>query len=51
MTGNRDYLDVGVTADISSADPFDAAGNLLTAVTGFVPGRVQAELKDVDFSY
>ena len=44
MTGNRDYLDVGVTADISPADPFDAAGNLLAAVTGFVPGRVQAEL-------
>ena len=44
MTGNRDYLDVGVTADISTADPFDAAGNLLAAVTGFTPGRVQAEL-------
>jgi uncharacterized protein (DUF885 family) len=44
MTGKRDYLDVGVTADISPADPFDAAGNLLAAVTGFVPGRVQAEL-------
>ena len=44
MTGNRDYLDVGVAADTSSEDPFDAAGNLLSAVTGFVPGRVQAEL-------
>jgi len=44
MTGNRDYLDIGVTADIASEDPFVAAGNLLTAVTGFVPGRVQAEL-------
>ncbi len=44
MTGNRDYLDVGVTADTSCKDPFDAAGNLLSAVTGFVPGRVQAEL-------
>jgi len=44
MTGNRDYLDVGVTADISPEDPFDAAGNLLAAITGFTPGRVQAEL-------
>ncbi len=44
MTGNRDYLDVGVTADTSCEDPFVAAGNLLAAVTGFVPGRVQAEL-------
>jgi uncharacterized protein (DUF885 family) len=44
MTGIRDYLDVGVAADISPEDPFEAAGNLLTAVTGFVPGRVQAEL-------
>ena len=44
MTGNRDYLDVGVAVDFSSEDPFEAAGNLLAAVTGFVPGRVEAEL-------
>jgi uncharacterized protein (DUF885 family) len=44
MTGNRDYLDVGVDCDVSDPDPFVAAGNLLQAVTGFVPGRVQAEL-------
>ncbi len=44
MTGDRNYLDVGVTCDTSSTDPFEAAGNLLQAVTGFVPGRVQAEL-------
>ncbi len=44
MTGDKKYLDVGVDCDISSDDPFVAAGNLLAAVTGFVPGRVQAEL-------
>lgn len=44
MTGDKEYLDVGVDCDLSSDDPFVAAGNLLAAVTGFVPGRVQAEL-------
>jgi uncharacterized protein (DUF885 family) len=44
MTGDKKYLDVGVDCDLSSDDPFVAAGNLLAAVTGFVPGRVQAEL-------
>lgn len=44
MTGDKKYLDVGVQCDVSSDDPFVAAGNLLAAVTGFVPGRVQAEL-------
>jgi hypothetical protein len=44
MTGDRAYLDVGVECDTSSDDPFVAAGNLLEAVTGFVPGRVQAEI-------
>ncbi len=44
MTGDKKYLDVGVDCDISSSDPFEAAGALLQAVTGFVPGRVQAEL-------
>ncbi len=44
MTGQREYLDVGIDCDIRAADPFVAAGNLLAAVTGFVPARVQAEL-------
>lgn len=44
MTGDRTYLDVGVPCDISPDDPFEAAGNLLQAVTGFTPDRVQAEL-------
>ena len=44
MTGDEDFLDVGVDCDLSSKDPFVAAGSLLQAVTGFVPGRVQAEL-------
>jgi uncharacterized protein (DUF885 family) len=44
MTGDRNYLDVGVECDLSPADPFVAAGNLLRTVTGFVPGRVEAEL-------
>jgi len=44
MSGDKGYLDVGVDCDISSDDPFVAAGNLLAKVTGFVPGRVQAEL-------
>jgi uncharacterized protein (DUF885 family) len=44
MTGEKDFLDVGVACDLSSDDPFVAAGNLLAAVTGFVPERVQGEL-------
>ncbi len=44
MTGEKKYLDVGVDCDTSSEDPFVAAGELLRAVTGFVLGRVQAEL-------
>jgi hypothetical protein len=44
MTGDKDFLDVGVDCDLSSSDPFVVAGNLLQAVTGFTPGRVQAEL-------
>ena len=44
MTGERRFLDVGVDCDTSSPDPFEAAGALLEAVTGFVPGRVEAEL-------
>ena len=44
MTGNRSYLDIGVPCDVSNPDPFEAAGALLYATTGFTPGRVQAEL-------
>lgn len=44
MTGDKSYLEVGVDCDLTPDDPFQAAGNLLTAVTGFVPGRVRAEL-------
>ncbi|HTV25127.1 MAG TPA: DUF885 family protein [Polyangiaceae bacterium] len=44
MTGERDYLDVGLGTDRGQADPFAAAGELLQAVTGFTAGRVQAEL-------
>lgn len=44
MTGDRSYLDVGVGCDTDAADPFDAAGNLLAAVTGFPAERVEGEL-------
>jgi len=44
MTGDKKYLDVGIDVDLSSEDPFINAGNLLKKVTGFVAGRVQAEL-------
>lgn len=44
MTGERGYLDVGVDCDLSARDPFEVAGSLLEAVTGFTPGRIQAEL-------
>ncbi|MEL6178645.1 MAG: DUF885 family protein [Myxococcota bacterium] len=44
MSGDRDLLDIGMPCDLSPKDPFKAAGNLLRAVTGFVPGRVEAEL-------
>lgn len=44
MSGDKGYLEVGVPCDLSSGDPFVAAGNLLRAVTGFTPGRVRAEL-------
>jgi uncharacterized protein (DUF885 family) len=44
MTGERDYLDVGLGIERGQADPFAAAGELLARVTGFTPGRVQAEL-------
>lgn len=44
MTGERDYLDVGLGLERGQPDPFVAAGELLAAVTGFTPGRVHAEL-------
>ncbi len=44
MTGERDYLDVGMHTERGQSDPFEAAGELLQVVTGFTPGRVQAEL-------
>jgi len=44
MTGERDYLDVGLGLERGQADPFAAAGELLASVTGFTPGRVHAEL-------
>jgi uncharacterized protein (DUF885 family) len=44
MTGERDYLDVGLGIERGQSDPFAAAGELLRVVTGFTPGRVQAEL-------
>ena len=44
MTGERSFLDVGANCDVSSDDPFEAAGALLAEVTGFNPGRVQGEL-------
>ncbi len=44
MTGDRGYLDIGVDCDRSSEDPFVAAGNLLSAVTGFTNEHVQGEL-------
>lgn len=44
MTGEKKYLDVGIAVDVSSADPFVNAGALLQKVTGFVAGRVEAEL-------
>lgn len=44
MTGDRDYLEVGVDFDRDAEAPFGLAGSLLQAVTGFTPGRVEAEL-------
>lgn len=44
MTGDVRYLDIGIEVDLASEDPFENAGRLLQKVTGYVPGRVQAEL-------
>ncbi len=44
MTGNKDYLDVGLDLEFDSLDPFVNAAKLLKEATGFTDGRVQAEL-------
>ncbi len=49
MTGERDYLNVGLdlgfnSADDYSEDVFENAAKLLKKATGFTDGRVQAEL-------
>lgn len=44
MTGERDFLEVGLPLAAGERDPFVLAGNLLQQVTGFTAGRVQAEL-------
>jgi len=44
MSGDKKYLDIGIDCDLSSDDVFVNAAHLLKAVTGFVDGRVQAEL-------
>jgi uncharacterized protein (DUF885 family) len=48
MTGERDYLDVGLDLGFQengySDDVFDNAAKLLKTATGFTDGRVQAEL-------
>ena len=44
MTGDAQFLDVGLELDFSAEDPFENAARLLKAATGFTDGRVQAEL-------
>lgn len=44
MTGDIQYLDVGIPVNLSADDPFVNAGRLLQKVTGFTAGRTQAEL-------
>lgn len=44
LTGDKQYLEVGVPLTHSTNDPFALAGELLQKVTGFTSGRVQAEL-------
>ena len=44
MTGDAQFLDVGLDLDFSAEDPFENAARLLKAATGFTDGRVQAEL-------
>ena len=46
MTGDRGFLDLAVPGleGAQPEEPFEAAGRLLQAVTGFTSGRVHAEL-------
>jgi len=44
MTGDREYLDIGVGCDLSAPDAFAVAGDLLETVTGFSRARVESEL-------
>ncbi|NVK37123.1 MAG: DUF885 family protein [Gammaproteobacteria bacterium] len=44
MTGNKQYLDVGLDIPFDSEDVFENAAKLLKQATGFTDGRVQAEL-------
>ena len=44
MTGEKDYLDVGLDIDFSSKNPFVNAGKLLQKATGFTPQRIRSEL-------
>lgn len=44
MTGDKQYLDVGLDLEFDSEDPFENAALLLKTATGFTDGRVQAEL-------
>lgn len=44
MTGQPHYLDIGYPVTPDSDDPFENAGRLLKAVTGFTDARVQGEL-------
>lgn len=44
MTGDKQYLNVGLKLDFDADDAFENAAKLLKAATGFSDGRVQAEL-------
>ncbi|HLD80349.1 MAG TPA: DUF885 family protein [Candidatus Nanoarchaeia archaeon] len=44
MTGEKDYLDVGLDVDVSSNNPFVNAGKVLRKATAFTPQRIKAEL-------
>ncbi len=44
MSGDKQFLNVGIDLDFNSDDPFENAAKLLKTATGFTDGRVQAEL-------
>jgi len=44
VSGNKDYLDIGIELKGTTNDPFALAGELLQTVTGFTPGRVKGEI-------